>query len=122
MPPYNQFNFTTASLNSRISPSYIDLKITWFEAVLDPVRIEGVTPSYYSSLQDAYDSALNGDIIQCKEFVLTEDLYIDDTSNKSVTIQGGYNNDFSAIVGISSLGGNLIISNGTVVIENVLLQ
>jgi hypothetical protein len=122
LPPYNQFNYTTASLNSRKSWSYVDIIITWSKTVLDPVRIEGESPSYYSTLQDAYDSALDGDIIQCKDFVFTEDLYIDDTGNKSVTIQGGYNSDYSSIIGISSLEGDLIISNGTVTIENLLLQ
>ena len=122
LPPYYQFNFTTASLNSRKSWSYVDILITWSKTVLDPVRILRVTPSYYSTLQDAYDSALDGDIIQCKDFVFTDDLYIDDTGNKSVTIQGGYNDDYSSIVGISSLDGNLIISYGTVTIENLLLQ
>lgn len=122
LPPYNQFNFTTASLNSRKSWSYVDMAITWSKTLLDPVRISGGTPSYYLTLQDAYDSALNGDIIQGKDIVFTEDLYIDDTGNKSVIINGGYNSDYSSIVGISSLEGNLIISNGTVTIENFLLQ
>ncbi len=123
LPPYDQFNYTRMKLSSRTAgTSYVDILTTWSQIILPPVRIDGAIPTYYSTLQEAYDNALNGDIIQCKEKVFTEILFIDDADNKYVTFQGGYDDDYSAIVGISSLEGNMFISNGTVIIENLLLQ
>ena len=50
----------------------------------------------------------------------TEDLIID--SNKYVTLQGGYNNDYTADTGKTTLNGNLTISDGTVIIGDFTLQ
>lgn len=123
LPPYDQFNYTRMKLNSRtVIASYVDIATTWSQVVLPPVRIDGATLTYYSTLQEAYDNALNGDTIRCKEMVFTEYLFIDDINNKHVTFQGGYNDDYSEIVGTSSLEGKMIISNGMVIIENLLLQ
>jgi len=123
LPPYEQFNYTRMNLTSRtVVASYVDILTTWSQIILDPVRIDGTVTTYYSTLQEAYDYSLNEDIIKCKEEVFTEDLYIDDASNKYVTFQGGYNDDYSAIVGTSSLEGKMVISNGTLIIENLLLQ
>ncbi len=85
---------------------------------LEPVRIDGI---YYSTLQDAYDDAMYGDTIQSRNAVFCEDLYLDD-NNTSVTLEGGYNDDFSAIIGKTFLGGNLFVSGGSATIENYLLQ
>lgn len=53
---------------------------------------------------------------------LSEDLFIDDITTKSVTIEGGYGNNFTDINGMTSLNGNMIISNGTITIENFDIQ
>jgi len=84
------------------------------------VRIAGAVPVYYSTLQEAYDAAVEGDIIQSQDSVFTEDLNID--RNISVTFEGGYNCDYTAISGATVLNGNMMISNGTVTMENVQVQ
>jgi YD repeat-containing protein len=82
-----------------------------------PVRIAG---AYYSILQDAYNAASNGDIIQTQTTSIDEN--IDTNLNKSVTLQGGYNCDYSTQTGETILNGNMTISNGTVTIENFIIQ
>lgn len=88
----------------------------------EPIRVMGDSIDYYWSLQIAYDNANDGAVIQAKSGAFSEDVYIDDLSNKSVTLQGGYNNNFSGISGMTSISGNLIVSNGLIVIENVQVQ
>ena len=88
---------------------------------LDPVR-NARTYVYYTSIQDAYDEAENSDSIESQAQAFTESLYIDDLSNKSVTIIGGYDCTYSEITGDTTLVGDIIISNGTVVFENFILE
>ncbi len=81
------------------------------------------THKYYSSLQAAYDDpeTVDGDIIQSKAVTLIEnpDFYL----TKSVTIQGGYDCDFNEPpTGKTILNGNMTVNNGTVTIENFILQ
>jgi hypothetical protein len=90
---------------------------------LDPVRILDTPPIYYSTLQSAYDDAVDGDTIQSHDQAFNEDLYIDDIDdNKSVTFEGGYDCSYSTITGKTTLNGNLTISNGTATIGNFELQ
>ncbi len=82
-----------------------------------PVCIAGVC---YRTLQEAYYAAGDGDIIQSQAVTLIEnpDFYL----TKSVTIQGGYNCDYSTQTGKTILNGNMTISNGMVTIENFIIQ
>ena len=84
-----------------------------------PIRIDGGTPTYNLSLQEAYNAAEDGDTIQCLDTTFTENLTID--TNKSVTQEGGYDGSYSTITGTTALQGSLIISNGTLTIENFVL-
>lgn len=86
------------------------------------VRIAGSTPAYYSTLQDAYNAAEDGDIIEARNIIFNENLYINDMNNKSVTLNGGYNSYFSAITGASSIIGNMIINNGAIILSNIVLR
>ncbi len=84
-----------------------------------PVRIMG-SSTEYKSLQDAYDAAGNGNIIQSQATRFMEDLDID--INKSVTLEGGYNCDYTAVNGKTTLNGTMTISNGTVTVGNFVLE
>ena len=84
-----------------------------------PTRINGETPSNHFFLQEAYNTAADGDTIQCLDATFTENLTID--ANKSVTLEGGYDGSYSTITGTTALQGALIISNGTLIIENFVL-
>ncbi len=84
-----------------------------------PIKIGS---AYYSTLQNAYDSAWDGDVIQAQYIQLIGNLYADDIINKTVTIDGGYDCDFTAVSGQTKLKGQITISNGKVTTGNFRLK
>lgn len=91
-----------------------------FVPALEPIRIAGSVPVYYSSLQAAYDDSNDGDIIEIRSVILSEDLYVH--LNKSITITGGYDSAYSGVNGVTILNGNIEISNGTLIIGHFNLE
>jgi alpha-tubulin suppressor-like RCC1 family protein len=96
--------------------------LTWMNYIsvcYSNATIVGSTDTY-SSLQSAYNAAADGDTIQGRDVTIAED--IDFNLDKTVTIQGGYNCDHSAVTGKTVISGTMTISNGTLTIENLELQ
>ncbi len=106
------------------------------QQTIEPVKIRRETIDgntyylnfYYETLQEAYDDAddevnpIDGNIIQCRAVLLPDDPIINFDINKSVSIKGGYNDDFTANDGITSINGSIIISDGTITIENGVVE
>lgn len=89
----------------------------------EPVRVMGSSTTYYSSLQTAYDSASDGDTIECKETTLSEDIDMD--RGITVIVEGGYDCSFSSVSGITTVSSStsgITISDGTVTMEYIELQ
>jgi hypothetical protein len=84
-----------------------------------PARILA-TGSEYPTLQTAYNAAVEGDTIQSQAVFFNGDLYIN--QNKSVTLEGGYDCDYTTAPGDSTLIGTIFISDGTVTIQNFILE
>jgi parallel beta-helix repeat protein len=91
-----------------------------FSACMMPIRIDGVTPVYYPTIQDAVNAAVSGDIIQTQAMVFEESVDMD--NDMSVTLQGGYDCGYGAVSGNTILNGDITISDGTVTIENFTLE
>lgn len=89
----------------------------------DPVRIERGT-EYHTTIQNAYDAAIEDDVIQIQALYFNEGAlsFDDDISNKTVTLKGGYNAAYSANPTASTIVGNVTISDGTVVMDNIIIQ
>ena len=85
-----------------------------FQPCSQPIRIAGEPPVYYYSLQEAYDNAVEGDIIQTRVAVFTNDVTAD--RDISVGFDGGYNCDYSGITGTTTFNGTMRINNGVVTI------
>ncbi len=85
-----------------------------------PVRIAGVSPVYYSSIQDAYSASQDNDIIQMQDAVFPGNIYID--RDISIILQGGFDCSYNNNTGITTLDGSMTISSGTVMIENIVLE
>jgi hypothetical protein len=101
-----------------ISGGEIYFSSTYFLCESAPVRIAG-TSSEFNYLQDAYDAAVNDDIIKSRERVFNEGqahLYID--RNISVTLKSGYACDYTNNDGKTILNGNMTISDGKLTIES----
>ncbi len=72
------------------------------------------TVTEYTSLQDAYDAAADGNIILTRDISLTEDPLFG--LNKSLALYGGYDCGYSVNNGITKIQGNMIISSGRIAI------
>ena len=109
----------TSSRNNYYGYGRVNLLNSLFVCLNPLVRIIG-DPTVYSTLQSAYDAAGDGNTIQSQAVVFTEDLDID--LNKSVTLEGGYDCDYTANNGETTLNGMLTVTNGTLTIENFVLE
>ena len=85
-----------------------------------PVRLYGTVPGNYASLQGAYDAAAPDDLIQAQAAVLNESPLLDRPI--AVTIKGGYDNNFAAVTGSTTVQGTLTILFGTVTMDNVTIR
>lgn len=85
-----------------------------------PVKVIGTASGYYASLQDAYNAASSGDIVRSHAGLLTGGLNIN--QSKTITTEGGYDCDFTTVIGKTSLQGPVRISNGTLKIGNFILK
>ena len=74
----------------------------------------------YSSLQNAYDAASDGDTIQSQDAIFTETLILD--RNITIVLQGGYDCNYTRVTGKTNINGTLAINNGKAAIENIIAQ
>lgn len=107
------------STNILIRTDYIDVTLSGCSN--PPVRNDR-TSEYYSTLQAAYNdpATMDGDTIQSQAIVLTEDLSMN--RDISVIIEGGYDCDYTTIIGRTILNGDMTITNGTLNIRNFILE
>jgi hypothetical protein len=85
----------------------------------NPFKIGGTIYSY-ASIHAAYEATTSGDTMQIHTSEYSEALALD--LDKIVTLEGGYNCDFTSNTGYTTINGSLTISNGTVTIENITVK
>ena len=74
---------------------------------LQPARIvRGGTPLYFPSIQDAYDVMVPGEAIQTQAGEFNETVCAD--RGIELSIHGGYACDYSSVVGITGIAGQLV--------------
>ena len=83
-------------------------------------RISGVPPVYYQTLQAAYDAAVDNSVIQCRGESTAESLNMN--RDIAVTLEGGYNSDFTSQTGNTTLHGSITAGSGTATIESFILD
>jgi hypothetical protein len=108
--PISSYTFTNVSANHTLSANFTQN---------GPVKNE-FTSITYPSLQAAYNAASDGDIILIQNVQLTENFNAN--LNIWVTIDGGYNSDYSANPGMTTIKGAPVISSGTVTMMNCLIS
>ena len=85
-----------------------------------PVRILQNPSAQFNSIQEAYNQAEEGNTIQCRDVTVYENLTLNRPVN--VTIEGGYNADFSANAGgVTAIIGTLYVSNGKIYTKNIII-
>lgn len=84
---------------------------------IDPVQIAG---SFYTSVQAAYNAAATGSTVQIQNQLFTENVLL---NRDIMTIfNGGYDCGYTAQTGNTTIDGSLIIKNGSVTIENLIIK
>jgi hypothetical protein len=113
------FNFTAQVTDATSSTAVRNLSIT--TAAL-PVRYgdPGAPINYDQIIQSAYDHCADGYIIEVQALTFPSDVICD--RNVSVTLKGGYDQGFNSNPSFTTITGMLKISNGTVVIENIIVK
>ena len=91
-------------------------------ARLQPVRIAGTSPVYYDTLQGAYNAATTGAVIQALTTTSIPLGILTMNGGKAVTLKGGYNGDYSSNSGYTTSVGTLTVVNGTLTVENVVVN
>lgn len=75
------------------------------------------TSAYYTSIQTAYDAATTNQTVQLQATDFSENLIL--ANPNAVSLKGGYNADFSAHPGLTTVTGTVTISGGRVTVENI---
>jgi len=112
-------NMLDAWLNTGMAAPYIMASATWVNTsgcAYPDVRIAGTSPDYYSYLQDAYNAAGTTATIESHDIMFNEGMNCN--LDKTITFIGGYTCDYSSIAGQTTINGNMIISNGTFIIQD----
>lgn len=81
------------------------------------VRVDSGSPSYYPTIQAAYDAVADGSTIKLWATTYSESLNCG--RSKTITLQGGYNSGYASITGEIVLKGSITISDGTVILDGV---
>jgi hypothetical protein len=93
--------------------------VTLYAIWMAPVRILAGN-SYFQTLTEACSAVQNGGTIQATVFSFLPGLNL--TRSISFALIGGYDNSFLSHSGVSTLAGPLTISNGTVVVANIVIK
>jgi hypothetical protein len=119
--PFNVANTIYVRLLSLVGNNWVSRDYT-YTAANYPVRIARATPVYYYAVQDAYNAAVDGDVIQVEAGFLSGNITIN--RNISVTLDGGYAMNFSTKTGATNISGSLttMTGSGTVTVKDFVFQ
>ena len=78
------------------------------------------TTAYSDSVQTIYGQAISSDVILLQAMDFSGGLTIDQA--KQVTLKGGRNCDFNIVSGYSTISGVVTISNGEVIVDDIVIK
>jgi hypothetical protein len=83
------------------------------------VQIVGSGYPYYSLV--AALAAASGDVtLRARNFNFTEDVTLD--RDITIILRGGFQDDFSTVNGMTELEGTLTITNGCLILDNLMIR
>jgi PKD repeat protein len=112
--------FTVGLIATNAYGSDTETKANYVTVTACPNGPASILPTFYSSLQDAYNSASNGSVIRTRYKVLGETLNIN-RDNTTVYIYGGYDCDHQNQLGTTTIG-TLTVSKGTSVVRDIIIK
>jgi YD repeat-containing protein len=95
--------------------------ITWsFIYVAQGGLCGGGKSPCFGAIQDAIDSAQSFTVVEITQETYYEDVILDDP--KVVSLEGGWNTDFTLSSSFTTINGSITITNGTMIIEYIILK
>ncbi len=88
-----------------------------FPSFNPPVKLPS---QYFWAAQTAYNAAVDGDVLRLQEYPFSENLVLN--RNISVTLKGGYDCSYSSNPEFATINGTVTISDGTVIVENLVIK
>jgi PKD repeat protein len=99
--------------NTATKPGFVTVSVC-------PNQPVSILPTFYPSLQAAYDAASNGSTIRGRFKTLTGNLALN--QNILIYLDGGYDCPHDSVVGRTTLKGTLTITHGMAIIENLAIK
>jgi hypothetical protein len=113
---------TTSSGNTCNVTLNAHITVTAAFSLFPVKRVEGgATVAYYSTIQEAFNAALSGDIIEMQATTFTENPNFNN-SGVLVLLKGGFDSTFGSQVGKTTIQGTLTISAGTATVQNLIIN
>ncbi|WP_458250754.1 hypothetical protein [Geobacter anodireducens] len=79
------------------------------------VRVDDGSSNYYPSIQSAYDAAAENGVIRLWATTYNESLSC--SRPVTITLQGGYDSNYSTLIGEPVLNGALTVTDGTLILD-----
>lgn len=111
---------TGAAVDCTVQMDSDKVIIATFTHIAQDIRIMRGTPIYFTGLQSAYDGALTGETIQAANIYLSGPL--DLNLAKTVTISGGYTNNFTSRSGSTTLDGPVTVRSGKLIVDQLVIR
>jgi FtsP/CotA-like multicopper oxidase with cupredoxin domain len=108
------YTFANVTVNHTINANFALPADTGFTA-----RIQRTAPVYFSTLQGAYTGALTGEVIDVWGVVLGVNMLLN--TNKTVSILGGYDQQYMTRSGMTTLSG-LTVGSGAVTVDRIVIR
>jgi hypothetical protein len=89
-------------------------------AAIQPVRVAGNPPAYYSTLGEAYSHTVSDGTIEAQEHIFEEDVALDRPI--PVTLQGGYDESYSEKSGLTAIKGSLTVKLGSLTVADLAIK
>jgi hypothetical protein len=74
-------------------------------------------PGSFSTLQEALNSANNGNVIQMRDTTIQENLNMGNPAD--INLSGGWNSDYATVTGVTTLHGTLTLASGSMIVSNL---
>src|SRR6266568_951354 len=79
-----------------------------------------VGANFYDTIPTAYSALANGQTVQLDSALFTTPMVFN--RPVSFTLRGGYDAGFTTVTGMSSLYGTMVITDGSLIVENIALM
>ena len=89
-------------------------------AIFAPLRYVKIADLFYGGIGKAYQSATDGQVMKVSAREFVENINFD--NSVSVVLQGGYDTDFISPNGYSSIAGTVTVSQGSLVVDGIVIK